>query len=442
MAALWPALASASGPTPSGPTPSPAAASSPTTVEVIKVEGAIDRPLLRYVESRLAAAEQEHAVVVLQLNTSGTLGQDGVALGNQLVGLRVPVLTWTGSAPAMASGAGLLLMYAASLATVSPGSQTGPLNPVDLTHPDAVPPGLGVTIQGWLAARHRTGVDTTAAATAGIDGQQANEAKIAALGSVVSVPDLLNKADGMTVWTAAGPVTLHTHVATSQADAQNGTVNIRFGNLGLIARVLHGVSSPSMIYFLLVVGLACLAFEITQPGFGFAGFAGIGMLALAVYGLTVVPVNWLGLLLIVGGVGLMVLDVRIRNLGVLTGIGLLAFAAGSWLAWRGLAEPMQISPWLVGGAIVASLLYYGFGLTVALQSRDRIVTAQRGLIGLVGEARGKLAPDGPVYVKGAVWRGRTEGESIAQGAKVRVRGVDGLVLKVEAEPAGGEDVGT
>ena len=82
---------------------------------------------------------------------------------------------------------------------------------------------------------------------------------------------------------------------------------------------------------------------------------------------------------------------------------------------------------------MASLLYYGFALTVALQSRDRIVGTQRGLIGLVGEARGRLAPDGPVFVKGALWRGRTEGEPIEPGTPVRVRGVDGLILRVEAE---------
>jgi membrane-bound serine protease (ClpP class) len=98
------------------------------------------------------------------------------------------------------------------------------------------------------------------------------------------------------------------------------------------------------------------------------------------------------------------------------------------------AAPIRISPWLIGGAVVASALYYGFGLTVAIQSRDRIVNAQRGLIGLVGEARGTLAPDGPVYVKGAMWRGRTSGDQIAAGTRVRVRGIDGLVLRVEAEP--------
>jgi membrane-bound serine protease (ClpP class) len=177
-----------------------------------------------------------------------------------------------------------------------------------------------------------------------------------------------------------------------------------------------------------------VAFELTQPGFGFAGFAGVGMLALAVYGLTVVPVSWLGLAMLLGGVGAMVADVRIRNLGLLSVIGLVVFSVGSWLAWHDVGPAIRLSPWLLGFAVVASVLYYGFGLTVALQSRDRIVTAQRGLIGLVGEARGKLSPEGPVYVKGTMWRGRSMSEPIAPGSKVRVRGIDGLVLKVEVEP--------
>ena len=104
------------------------------------------------------------------------------------------------------------------------------------------------------------------------------------------------------------------------------------------------------------------------------------------------------------------------------------------LAWSGVADAIAISPWLIGGAVLASILYYGFALTVAIQSRDRIVNTQQGLIGLIGEARGKLAPEGPVYVKGAMWRGRTQGDPIPPGTTVRVRGVDGLVLRVEAEP--------
>jgi membrane-bound serine protease (ClpP class) len=412
--------------------PHPAVAASATVVEVIKVEGAIDRPLLGYLNERLDAAEEEGAVVVLQLDTAGTLNEDGEALAQRLFDLRVPVVTWVGPAPASASGAGLLMMYASSLAAVSPGSQTGPLNPVDLAHPDERSPGLDATIVGWIDARGKqTDIDWIDRPLNGAEARHLGIAQVAAL----SVPGLLNRIDGRTVQTAAGPLVLHTRVAASEAEAQaNGTVDIRFENLGPVKRVLHGVASPSMIYFMLVIALAALAFELTQPGFGFAGFAGLGMLALGLYGMTVVPASWIGLALLVGGIGLMVQDVRMRNLGVLTGLGLTAFAIGSVLAWNGVAAAIRISPWLIGGAVVASALYYGFGLTVALQSRDRIVNAQRGLIGMVGEARGTLAPDGPVYVKGAMWRGRSTGEEIASGTPVRVRGVDGLVLRVEAEP--------
>ena len=414
--------------------PRPASAASPTSVDVIKVEGAIDRPLLGYLNERLNAAERDGAVVVLQLDTAGTLNEDGVALARRVAGMRVPVIAWVGPAPARASGAGLLLLYASSLAAVSPGSQTGPLFPIDLAHPAERPAGLDAEIAGWIQSRGKhTDLTWSDRALDGAEARHRDVAQVAAL----SIPGLLNRIDGRIVRTSTGSVSLHTRVATTEQQARNGTVDIHFENLGPVKRVLHGVASPTMIYVLLVLALAALAFELTQPGFGFAGFAGLGMLALALYGLTVVPVNWFGLALLVGGIGLMVLDVRMRKLGPLTAVGLLAFAAGSALAWSGVAAPIRISPWLIGGAVVASALYYGFGLTVAIQSRDRIVNAQRGLIGLVGEARGTLAPDGPVYVKGAMWRGRTSGDQIAAGTRVRVRGIDGLVLRVEAEPEAG-----
>jgi membrane-bound serine protease (ClpP class) len=409
----------------------PAWGAEPTPVVVLRVEGPIDRSTLAYLDDRLAQAERDDAVVVLQLDTSGTLGEDGLALAQRVADLDVPVLAWVGPTPATASGAGLLLMYASSIAGVAPGSQTGPLDPLDLLHPEELPAELDTTIQGWLDARGKdTVLERTDEPLPAADAIELGIASVAA----TSVTGFLAEVDGETVQTTDGPVTLETRIATNETEAEQGTVALRFDNLGPIQRVAHAISTPSMVYFLLVFGLAALAFEITQPGFGFAGFAGVGMLALAAYGLWVVPPSIVGIVLLIGGVGLMTLDVRLRNLGVLSVAGLLAFGAGSVLAWSGVAEAIAISPWLIGGAVLASILYYGFALTVAIQSRDRIVNTQKGLIGLIGEARGKLAPEGPVYVKGAMWRGRTQGDPIPPGAKVRVRGVDGLVLRVEAEP--------
>jgi membrane-bound serine protease (ClpP class) len=416
-----------------------ATATAPTaTVEVIDVEGAIDRPLLAYVNDRLDAAERSGAIVLLQLDTSGSLHQDGVALADRVAHLSVPVITWTGPAPAAASGAGLLLVYASSLAAVSPGVQTGPLFPIDLAEPDLEPPGLTARIQGWLDARGKdTRLERLDEPLTGNEAVELDVVQVAA----VSVLDVLDKVDGREVQTPGGPVTLSTKLARNAGQAEQGTVDVRFDNLGPVKRILHGVASPTMVYVLIVLGISALAFELTQPGFGFAGFAGLLLVVLGGYGAWVVPPSIVGGIALLGGIGLMIWDVHLRKLGALTALGLTAFAAGSFLAWNpDVAHAIRVSPWLIVATIVAALLYYGFGLTVSIQSRDRIMATQRGLIGLVGEARGKLSPEGPVFVKGAMWRGRSAGEPILPGQRVRVRGVDGLVLRVEAEPDGEQGV--
>lgn len=401
-----------------------------TPVHVIEVNGPIDRPLLGFIEERLADAEDAEAIVVLQLNTPGALGEDGIALAERVATLEVPVVAWVGPAPARASGAGLLLMLASSAAAVAPGSQTGPLTPIDVLRPDRAPADPIARIRGWIDERGRT-VDLGLLHRP-LTGQEAVDAGIAQA-SGYTVPEVLGALDGSTVRTPGGDVVLRTRVATTPQEAQERIVEIRFVEPGFVARVLHAVATPSMVYVLLVLGLAALAFEMTQPGFGFAGSSGAGLLLLAIYGLTVATPSWPWFALLLAGIGSLAIDVRARRLSWPTWGGLAAFAAGSWSAWSGVDASVRVSPWLIGGAVAASLLYYGFALTVAIQSRDRIVRAQRGLIGLVGEARGRLAPDGPVFVKGALWRGRSLGEPIESGTPVRVRGIDGLILRVEAE---------
>jgi membrane-bound serine protease (ClpP class) len=188
------------------------------------------------------------------------------------------------------------------------------------------------------------------------------------------------------------------------------------------------------VYVLLVLGSWALAFELTQPGFGMAGIGGVVALGLAAYGLTVIPVGWLGFGLVLAGIGLQGLDVVVRRLAWFTAAGTVAFAAGSTLAWWGVSPVIDLSWWLIALFTVAGALLFAFGMTVALQARERVRNQQVGLVGLTGEARGDLDPEGAVVVKGAVWRARSSNGAIAKGAKVRVRGIDGLILRVEEEP--------
>jgi membrane-bound serine protease (ClpP class) len=415
-----------------------ASAQVPTTskVLVVKVDGSIDRTVAGYLTDSLAEGERTGAAVVIQLDSAGTLDQPAVELAERLFRSTVPVIVWVGPAPAKAQGAALLFMYASSLAAIAPGAGVGPLQPVDLVDAlNATLPGdaaLQRMASGWAATRGRPAPEFPSSlvpAREALDGLIAQEV-------ATSLPDLLSTIDGSTVQTAGGPVTLHTKIAQNPTQQP---VEIRFTELGPFDRVLHAVASPAAIYLLLVLGLAGLAFELTQAGFGFAGFTGLGMLALAVYGLTVVPASWPGVGLLVAGVGLFCADVLLDRLGVLTVAGVVAFLVGSYLSFRGVAPAIGISPWLIGLLTVGSVLYYGFALTVAKRSRERIVTTQRGLVGLLGETRGELKPEGPVYVKGTLWRGRSNDGPIPPGTRVRVRGVDGLVLRVEPDPGSGDD---
>ncbi|HJS27360.1 MAG TPA: NfeD family protein [Actinomycetota bacterium] len=410
------------------PAPSVAQAEAPSVL-VAEVDGSIDGVLASYLRDSIEDAEASGATLVLQIDSAGTLDVDPVALAERIHDASVPVIVWVGPSPAKAAGAGLLFLYAASLAAVAPGAGVGPLEPLDLSRDDG-PSRAAIEdlASGWVAERGRpTPVgfpDEPIPAQAALD---ANIAEVAA----ASITDLLAQVDGRTVETATSEVVLRTEVATDPSDEP---VTVRFTELGPVDRTLHAAASPTWIYVLLVLGIAALAFEITQPGFGFAGFAGAGMLALATYGLTVVPFSVLGLALLVVGLGLMTLDVRLRRLGAFTVAGWLAFVAGSVLVFGGVSDAIDVSPWLIGSVAVGAFLFWGFALTVAIQTRARLTSTQRGLVGLVGEARGELNPEGSVHVKGTVWRGRSADGPIPAGTRVRVRGVDGLVLRVSPEP--------
>lgn len=399
-------------------------------VTVIKVDGSIDRTVDGYLRDAIAAAEADGATLILQLDSAGTLDVDPVALAERIHETSVPVVAWVGPAPAKAQGAALLMLYAASVGAIAPGAGVGPLAPLDLASTDRRAEGVEGLARRWASERERDEPQLFPAqpvpARAALDGRVVDVV-------ATSVPDLLEQLDGRTVGTREGAVVLRTKIATTQGETP---VRVRFVDLGPIDRVLHAAASPTWIYVLLLLGAAALAFELTQPGFGFAGFSGVGMVALGVYGLTVVPFSWVGLGLLLLGLGALTLDVRLRRLGALTALGLGALGGGSLLVFSGVADQIDVSPWLIGSFLLAALLFWGFGLTVAVQSRERITQTQRGLVGLVGETRGELKPDGPVYVKGAMWRGRTVNGPIPPGTRVRVRAVDGLILRVqpEAEP--------
>jgi membrane-bound serine protease (ClpP class) len=410
------------------------AQSSAPSVEVVKVQGVVDGSMAAFIREGLHSAERAGATLILQVDSSfGSYGNQAVRLGSEIRDARVPVVTWVGPSGARAAGGTLFLVYSSSLVAIAPGAGIGPARPFDLgtsatRENPATVARLSADLKPLAVAKgvRSPSVDRLIAGPAFPAGpaQEAGAVMVVA----TDLRDLLSKLEGRTVRTGAGSAVLATMSTPGRP------VAVRFHEIGPLRRLLHAVSTPTAVYVLLVLGLWGIAFEFTQPGFGVAGIAGAASVALAGYGLTVIPFHWAGVGLIVAGTALQALDVLIRRVAVLTLIGSLAFLTGSLLAWWGVAPAIDLSLWVVILFTVAGALYFGFGMTVALRARERVRTAQVGLVGLIGEVRSDLNPEGGVYVKGSLWRARTMDGPIPKGTRVRIKGIDGLILRVEQEP--------
>jgi membrane-bound serine protease (ClpP class) len=413
--------------------PPASAASAAASVDLVKVQGILDPALAGYVRGSIVRAEQEGSVVILQIDSGGSYGTQAQDLARFVRGADVPVIAWAGPAAARVQGAALFLFYSSALTAMAPGAGLGPARPFDLAvrAGGEQPAAVRATGRALEALAEGAGVRPSAVAKLVSGAQLAAQPALdaGAVGMLAGdVPTLLQQLDGRSVRVGGQLVSLAT------LNRPDRPVEVRFHEIGPIARTLHAVSTPVAVYVLLVLGLWGLAFELTQPGLGLAGIGGAVLLAFSVYGLTVIPVHWFGLTMLLVGMALQGLDVLLRRLAVLTAAGTALFAGGSAWAWWGVAPNVDVPWWLIALLTVAGLLLFGFGFTVAMRARQRVHSAQVGLVGLVGEVRSDLNPEGGVEVKGALWRARSNNGGIPKGTKVRVRGIDGLILRVEREP--------
>jgi membrane-bound serine protease (ClpP class) len=248
-------------------------------------------------------------------------------------------------------------------------------------------------------------------------------------GIASSLGDLLRTMDGQEVELAAGDSKT---IETWNEETATPSVTIRFQQMNLVQRLLHAVTNPDVAFILLLIGMFGLIFELYNPGIGLAGIIGGVSLLLGLYALSVLPTNWVGVLLIVLAVVFFVVDVHVAGLGVWTVGGVVALISGSMLLFSGAAEALQLQPWVVAAALFGTLVFFVSVMTAALRVRlRRPITGQDGIIGQIAEARTDIAPEGTVFTGGTLWRARTMETGIAAGSKVEVKATEGLVLLVE-----------
>jgi membrane-bound serine protease (ClpP class) len=397
-------------------------------VLVITVDGVINPVSAEFIERNIdRASGMNAAALVIELDTPGGLDTSMRSIVKAIISSRVPVIVYVYPSGARDASAGVFITMAAHIAAMAPGTNIGAAHPVstggkmDKTMAEKVTNDAAAYIRS-LAEKNGRNADWAEEAvrkSVSIPEREALEKHVIDLVSP-DVTSLLREVDGRKVMTVMGEKTLMTE----------GAVVVR-EKMGWRFRILNFISDPSVAYMLMLLGFYGIFFELTNPGVIFPGVAGAIFLILAFYSFQTLPVNYAGLLLIILGLVMFILEIKIISHGALTVGGIISMVIGSLMLFQSPEPMLRLSIYLILPAVIATALFFSVTFSLAYRAqRRRPVTGSEGLVGLEGRASSEVTPEGgTVMVRGEVWSAYSDQE-IGKGEKVLVESVSGLKIKV------------
>jgi membrane-bound serine protease (ClpP class) len=407
---------------------SPAVAAAPRVL-AIHFDGDLEvNPVTQgYVNHQLNKAQNDgYAAAVILLDTPGGLSSSMRKIYQKELALKIPVIVYVAPDGARAGSAGLWIAEAADVLAMAPATNIGASTPINSgggdLQKDLRKKVVNDAAASVVALARSHGRDTKFPEEAVRDAKSipAPEALERHVIDVIapSLPALLRKLDGY----KTKPKGYVLHLAGAQIEQVRP---------GFFTRLLNVLINPNLISLLFLAGLAGIGYEIFHPGVVLPGALGAVSLVTALFGFSVLPVSWAGLLLLLLGVALLVTDLYVTSHGALTVAGLICLAVGSILLFQNAPAPYHTSKPLVIGVALALGAAWAFAVGKAWQVRKSPVSVGPQLItGSVGEVR----RDAHVFVNGELWQARTtDGSQLHPGERVRVESLDGLVLTVAPE---------
>jgi membrane-bound serine protease (ClpP class) len=411
------------------PVPAP-----PPRVVVARLDTIIHPVAADFVAKTLAHADESGAVaVVLEIDTPGGLLTSTRDITRAILQAKTPVVCWVAPQGAQAASAGFFVLMSCDVAAMAPGTNTGAAHPVGGQGED-ISGTLGKKVESdaaaqirSLAARHGRNVELAQAAVVESRSFTADEALAGKLVEVLAptLPALLAAVDGRQVKKSEGaPLVLATAKAVTDEV-----------EMGKVQRFLAILVHPNVAYLLLGIGMLGLYFEIATPGAVLPGVVGATCLVLGFYAMSVLPVSYAGVGLLVLAAIFFLAEIKITSYGLLTVAGTICLVLGSLMLFESPEPAMRVSRSIIAGVSASIVATAVFLMTLVLRThRVPVTTGLAGLVGERGVARGPLDPSGRVFVHGELWPAVAEGSAPA-GAPVEVVAVDGMTLRVRPLPA-------
>jgi membrane-bound serine protease (ClpP class) len=402
-----------------------AAKSDPPRVLAVAFENDVNPVTQDYLTDEIARANRQHYdAVAIVMDTPGGLSESMRKIVKAELASKVPVIVYVSPDGARAASAGVWIGQAADILAMAPQTNIGSSTPINLGGENIqsdlrrkVVNDAAASLIALAASHHRNAV------WAGQAVRQASNlpARTALRKNVIdevapTLPALLNKIDGQK--TVPKGFVMHT------AGAQVTEVR-----MGLWRRILDFLIDPNLISLMLSLGVLGLIVELWHPGLIFPATFGILCLAIAFYGLDVLPVNWAGLILIAAAFAFWIAELFVAfSHGALTLAGAACFVFGTLLLFQPAGSGYQVSLWV--SLAVALTLSAFFAITLAKVVQVRRKPPSTGPQMIVG-AHGHVGRDGLVSVKGELWKAReASGEQLSAGEDIEVVALEGLELVV------------
>jgi len=401
-------------------------------IYTMEVKGPIFTPVLQYLSIALDQAEKgQAAALLLELDTPGGALDTTKEIVQTILAAPLPVIVYVSPSGAGATSAGTFVTLAAHVAAMAPGTTIGAAHPVSILPSDQPNEIMEKKIENYavsfieaIASQRGRNVQWAAEAvrqSASITAEQALEKKVVDV-IAPSREALMAAIQGREVKVRDSVVKLE-------------TANPQFHEIDMTAeqRFYFFVSHPTIIFLLLVGGLAALYIEFTHPGAVAPGVVGAICLLLAAIGFSIVPVNLTGAALMGLGVAMLLSELFVPSFGALGVGGLLCLLAGSLLLFRtGEAPGLFVNRGVIlaTGVGFATFLL-GVGTLIAKSQRRPIAAGREAMVGAVAVVRRRLAPRGKVAVMGELWDAVAgDGTTVEEGTEVSVLAVDGMRLVV------------
>jgi membrane-bound serine protease (ClpP class) len=403
------------------------AAASPRIIAV-DFDGMIHPISAEIIGRAIDQAGREHArALLVRLNTPGGLLEATRMINQKILASPVPVITWVGPSGARAASAGFFILEAGDVAAMAPGTNTGAASPVllgqqmDPVMRSKVENDAAASLRGTVTKRGRNAELAEKAvreAKAFTDKEALDQHLVDLLAP--NERELLKQINGRVVTRFSGEkITLQ----TADAEVVDYRKTVR-------ESIVSSIADPNIGFVLLVLGALGIYFEFSSPGLIVPGVAGGILALLGLSALSVLPISWTGVGLLLLAVALFVLEAKFTSHGILGLGGAVAMILGALLLVEGPPEFRIRLSTAVAVTLPFAAITMALVALVVRARRNKVVTGPQGMLMEVGEARTTLAPRGQVFVHGEYWNAESP-TVIEAGARIRVVGVDGLLLKVE-----------